>query len=116
MHIGYMIDRNARLFPNKVAFVQGERRITFGLFAERVYRLINALESLGAAKGDRVAVLSKNRPEHLEVYGAAECGGRIVVPLNFRLASRELEYMINDAGASTLIVDGEYLDVIDSLR
>jgi len=116
MHLGHLIERNARIYPDKTAFVQGERRTTFREHAERVYRLINALERWGIGSGERVAVLAKNRPEYLEVYGAAECGGRIVVPLNFRLATRELQYIIRDASASVLVVEGAYLETIEQIR
>ncbi|HTW88516.1 MAG TPA: long-chain-fatty-acid--CoA ligase [Candidatus Binataceae bacterium] len=116
MHLGHLIERNARLYPDKVAFIGAERRTTFREHSERVYRLVNALDRWGIGSGERVAVLAKNRPEYLEVYGVAECGGRIIVPLNFRLVPRELQYIIRDSGASVLIVEGAFLETIEQVR
>lgn len=116
MHLGDLIERNASLYPNKIAFIQGQRRTTFLEHAERVYRFVNALERWGIGIGERVAILAKNRPEYLEIYGTAECGGRVVVPLNFRLAPRELAYIINDAGASVLVAEVAYVETIEEIR
>ncbi len=114
--MGNMIDRNARLFPDKEAFLHNEQRITFREFRDRVNKLINALHSLGLTKGDRVAVLSTNCIPYFELYGAADKGGFILVPLNFRLAARELLYLIQDSEAATLVVENKYLPTIESIR
>ncbi len=50
--------RNAGLYPDKTAIVQGNVRFTFAQFDERTNRLANAVMTLGATKGDRIAILS----------------------------------------------------------
>ena len=73
---------NAATYPNKVAFIcEGQQR-TFAEFNERVNRLVDALTKSGLSKGDRIGILSSNRIEFAESYGAAEKGGFIAVPLN----------------------------------
>lgn len=116
MVMGNMIDRNARLFPQKEAFVHNEQRITFREFRDRVNKLINSLLSHGVAKGERVAVLSTNSIPYFELYGAADKGGFILVPLNFRLAARELLHLIQDSEAATLFVEHKYVPTIESIK
>jgi acyl-CoA synthetase (AMP-forming)/AMP-acid ligase II len=82
--------RNARLYPNKPAFVMGGRTVTFAEHHERVRRLVSGLAARGIEPGSRLAVLARNCLEYLDVYGAAEAGGFVAAPLNFRLTSAEL--------------------------
>lgn len=72
-------------------------------FNRRVNRLASALPSVGITRGERVAVLFPNNPEFLEVLFATGKIGAIMVPLNFRLAASEIEYILNDSGATVLI-------------
>jgi len=116
MDLGHFYRRNAKLYPNKTVFIYKDIRITFKEFNERVNRLINAISDMAIEKRDRVAIISKNCHQYFEVYGVAEKGGRIIVPLNFRLAGKELAYQINDSEAKVLFVSQEYLDTIDSIR
>src|SRR5690606_19027399 len=62
-------------------------------------------------KGDRVAYLGHNHPDFLTSFFACGLIGAIFVPLNTRLAPRELEYMIEDCGARLLITHQELRDV-----
>ena len=87
--IADVIERNAARYPDKVALASSGTRISFGEFAARVQRLAANLGRLGLAKGSRVAILSRNRPEYLEVI-CASVAGFISVPLNWRLSVREL--------------------------
>ncbi|KKM12507.1 hypothetical protein SY88_02930 [Clostridiales bacterium PH28_bin88] len=115
-YLGQIWVRNATLYPNKHAFVYGDRKITFSELNRRANRLCNAMSERGIRKGDRVAILSKNNPEYWEVYGLAEKGGIILVPLNWRLAAKEIKYLLVDSGARAVIVSKEYAGLINSLR
>jgi len=79
----------------------------------RLYHNSSALASrlcAEGAAGDRIAVLSWNRPEFVElIYGAA-AAGRILVPLNARLAPAELTYQLRDTGATSLFGDSSLLE------
>ena len=116
MNLGEIIKRNASLFPDKIAYMSDTQRITFRSFNERVNRLYNALRSRGLGPGDRVAVLSYTRPEYMEVFGVAEKGGMITVPINWRLKGEELAYQFNDSGAKALIVQDPFLKTINEIR
>jgi long-chain acyl-CoA synthetase len=95
-------ERVARL---REALVCGGTRLTYDAFLSRCRRLAGALDQLGLATGDRVAVLSLNSIAFVELYCTISAAGRIQVPLNFRWAEPELVYALVDSGARVLFVD-----------
>jgi acyl-CoA synthetase (AMP-forming)/AMP-acid ligase II len=97
--------RSAHTWRNSIAVVEGERRFTYAEFAQRVERQAAALQALGVAPGDRVAVLAPNGAMALEAHFAPMRIGAIVVMLNTRLASGELEWILKHCGAKVLLVD-----------
>ncbi|MEE2062009.1 class I adenylate-forming enzyme family protein [Rhodococcus artemisiae] len=70
-------------------------------------RLVAGFGSLGATKGDRVVVLTKNRSECFTIDHALAIGGFVRVALSYRLHQREVAEIVHDAGARIVIVDGE---------
>ena len=114
--MGEMLDRNARLFPKKPAYVCGDDSVTFSEFQNRVYRLINALLDMKLVKGDRISLLSQNSIQCFELYGVCDRGGFIMVPLNFRLKTGELAYLLKDSGAKVLFYENSYSDVVEELK
>lgn len=99
--------------PDKIAVQDQERSFTYSQFKERTLALAAYFTSQGIQKGDRVAVLMKNRAEHVELDIALAHAGIIKVPLNYRLHPKELLYMINDASVSLLLGDQELLDTVN---
>ena len=108
--------RAAKLYPDKTAIVDEERRFTYREFQERVNQLGHALLSLGIRKGDRVCILSPNSHFFLESYYGVTQIGAILVPLNYRLVAADHEYIINHAGVKCVLVDHEYTGVVDGIR
>jgi len=106
---------NAAAFADKPAFVSAGTSVSFAQVNARINRLANALAALGLSHGDRVAVLSRNRPELFEVYGVAK-GGLVAVPLNWRLAARELLHPLKDSRPRVIVAEASYAPVIDALR
>src|SRR5713101_4368118 len=103
-------------FPGKTAVVCGGQRFTYAQFGDRVGCLAGALHKAGVKAGDRIAFLSMNCHRLLEAYyGVLEAGG-VLLPLNVRLAPHELAYILNDAGATVLFLEKQFLEVVDSLR
>jgi len=111
-----LIERNARCFSNREALVFGERRISHAAYAQRALRLASGLYRLGLRRQDRVAVLAMNCVEIYETYAAAEVGGYIAVPINFRLAPPEIVQVLRDCGARTLIFESQYTQTVARLR
>lgn len=113
--LGEVIRRQAEVRPEKNAFIFEDKRYTFRQFNRRTNSLINALANMGVERGDRVAIMAHNCPQYFEVISIAK-GGRIAVPLDYRLTGRELEYLICDSGANTLVLEAEFADVVNSIR
>jgi long-chain acyl-CoA synthetase len=111
-----IIYRNALLHADDEAFVCGADRLTFGQFNARVNSLIHGLCSLNVKKGDVLGILSWNRLEYPDVYGAAMKGGLIASPFNPRLKTEELEHLINYSEANTLFFDADFASTVNGLR
>ncbi len=115
MPLDELLPKAARLFPDKEAVVCGNQRMTYRTFAERVWRLSHGLRSLGVERRDRVAILHENCHVFLEAYFAAAHLGAILVPLNFRLSSREIAMILADSGARLLIAQDKFRDRAEGL-
>src|SRR5204863_3752767 len=102
-----LLERTLHAFPNKTGVVDGDRRLTYRELGERVYRLASALRARGVRKGDRVALLLRNSLEMLEAHFAIPQLGAVMVPINVRLSSGEISYILQHAGARALILDSE---------
>lgn len=111
MNIGKIPAKTASLSPHREALVDipNERRMTYGELDQRVRRLANAfIDHLHLQKGDRVAILSRNCIEYMEIYYACARCGLIAQPLNWRLGTEELIRILRDGAPSAVIVAGEY--------
>lgn len=109
------LERSALVFPQKTAVVHGQRRYTYKEFADRVYRLASRLRAIGMQKHDRVAFLCPNIPPMLEAHFGIPAAGGILVAINTRLNTQEIEYILNHCGAKYLFVDDELFPTIQSL-
>ncbi len=114
--VGSWLVKREFLTPVKEAVVDGEKRLTYRELNCRVNRLANALLGLGLQNGDRVAVLSYNRVEFLEIIMAAAKLGLMVVPLNWRLTAPELAFIVNDSNAETLFFDAGLIELVKDLK
>jgi fatty-acyl-CoA synthase len=103
-------------FPNNLAVVCGEHRLTYSEFGDRSSRLAGALVAAGVRPGDRVAFLSTNCHRLLEAYYGVLEAGAVLLPLNIRLAAHEIGFVLNDAGARFLFLEQQFLPVVESFR
>jgi len=103
-------------FPRNTAVVCGDQRFTYRHFAERAGRLGGALRSLEVNSGDRVAFLSTNCHRLLEAYYGVLEAGAVLLPLNVRLAPKELAYILNDAEAKVLFFETQFLPLVEAFR
>jgi fatty-acyl-CoA synthase len=115
MPLDELLPKALKLYPKREAVVCGSLRMDYASFAGRVWRLANALESLGLERNGRVAILHENCHVFLETYFAAAHLGLILVPLNYRLSARELAMILNDSGSKALIAQGKFRDKVDDL-
>ncbi len=119
MDFGYFLrrlDQGCHVNPDKEAVIFKEERITYGQLRDRAYRLANGLRARGVGKGDRVAVLLRNCTEWFDIFFAVATLGAVLVPVNFLLRSKEVEFIINDSGASVLLVGEDLLDLVDTSK
>jgi fatty-acyl-CoA synthase len=107
--------RSASVYPDKIAIIHQERRYTYREFEERVNRFASQLRKLGLKKHDRIALLCPNIPATLEAHFAVPAAGGILVPLNTRLNSEEIGYILQHSGSRILFVDTEFKPAIESL-
>jgi fatty-acyl-CoA synthase len=103
-------------YSHRTAVVCGNERFTYGQFADRAARLGGGLKNAGVKPGDRAAFLSMNCHRLLEAYYGVLEAGAVLLPLNVRLASQELAYILNDSGAKVLFLEKEFLNLVSSFR
>lgn len=119
MNIGEIPAKGARKTPSREALIDvgKDRRITFGELDERVRRLGNAfVDELALEKGARVAILSRNCIEYMEIYYACARVGLIAQPLNWRLSATELVKILQQGQPSVVIVSSEHADIQAELQ
>ena len=116
MNLGQHLKLNAKKYPDTVALKDAERSLTYPEVNRRVNQLAHGLMGLGLEKGDKVAVLLENSIEIVEVYLATAKSGLVIVPINFRLMGKDVEYIANNSDARAIIVHDEFTPVVDSVR
>jgi fatty-acyl-CoA synthase len=105
-----------KFFPKKEAIVCGERRWTYQEFYDRVNRLSYYLKDLGVGKNDKVAILHPNCHYFLEAYYGITQIGAISVPINYRLSSGEIAFILQDSESKILIADPMFQKQVDPIR
>jgi fatty-acyl-CoA synthase len=107
--------RSAYVFPGKTAVVHGARRYTYRELEARSNRLASALRALGLRKLDRVAIIAPNTPAMLEAHFGVPAAGLVLVPVNTRLSSDEVGYILRHSGSRVLLVDHEFEGLLKPL-
>src|SRR4030088_887382 len=108
--------RTRRLHGRRPAVVDGDLRLTYEELLDRCDHASAALERLGVARGDRVAVIAPNTHAHLEQYYAVPQLGAVLVPVNFRLTGDDWAYIVGHSGARVVVAHSDQLDAIDAVR
>ncbi len=115
MLLGDIVAFSARKAPDAPALHYADRTVTFAELLGRLHRVANALTGL-AAPGDRIAVLAENRLEYIDLYYGVPAAGMGLAVLNYRLNTRELVKIIDDAGATVLFTEPEHLERVREVR
>jgi acyl-CoA synthetase (AMP-forming)/AMP-acid ligase II len=116
LNLGQIQKLNAKKFPETVALRDKTRAFTYPQMNRRVNQLAHSLYSLGLQKGDKIAVLLENSIEIVEVFLATAKTGLIIVPINFRLVSPEVEYIVNNSDAKAMIVHDQFVPIVEPIR
>ncbi len=106
MYLTQGLRRAAQIRPREESTVFRGRRRTWVETADRVARIAGGLKDVGVRPGDRVAILALNSDRYFELLYAIPWLGAVLVPVNTRLATPEIRYVLEDSGARVLFVDG----------
>ena len=109
--IGRLLRDRARTTPGRVAIDYDGREITYAELAAGADAFAQAFADLGLRRDDRVATLTGNSPEHVQVLHACAQLGLILLPLSWRLTAPELLYQLDDAEPSLFLVENEYAEL-----
>jgi len=116
INIGDWIKKWSFLQPHKRVLIFEDHPFTYQEVNLRTNQLCHFLLESGIKKGYRVSVLLYNCHQYIEIFFALSKIGAVLVPLNWRLAGPELEFIINDSGTRMLIFEPEFEEVITSIR
>jgi fatty-acyl-CoA synthase len=112
-----LIERNAGFAPDKPAIHFEGTTLTYAAFAARIAQAAQALqEAFCLSRGDRVAVLSSNRPDYLVLLYACARLGAMLVPLNWRLALAEQSFILSDAAVKVLVLEEAFAAILPVLE
>jgi len=110
--VGDLAGRRAALTPDRVGLVDADtgREFTYADLDDRATRTARLLRDRGVGAGDRVAVVSRNRPELVDLYFATGKIGAVLTPLSHRLAPRETGDLLSTVEPSLLVVEAPFAD------
>jgi fatty-acyl-CoA synthase len=116
------LDRATTVYPDRVAVIdepdqpaESWGEITYAELGRRARAQAAGLDELGVPVGGRVAVVSHNSARLLTSFYGVSGWGRVLVPVNFRLAVAEIAYIIEHSGAEVMLVDPELRHLVDEI-
>lgn len=115
LNLGEILRVNALKFGDKLALKDVQRQLSFSQYNSRACLLATGLMRMGLVKGDRLAVISTNCLEFMEIYAAVAKAGIVVVPINWRLTAEDTAFIINNSDTKAVIVRDEFADKITSI-
>src|ERR1700726_2292291 len=117
MDLSDLIERNAAFTPDKAATVFEGETLSYAALSRRIAQAAQALKGeYGVSRGDRVAILSLNRPDYLVLLYACARLGAMLVPLNWRLAVAEQLFILSDASAKVLVLEQAFAEILPTLE
>src|ERR1700689_3667587 len=102
--------------PRQQIVYRDVRRLTYLELRDRIGRLASALEQIGVRPGDSVGVLDWDSNRFLEAFFAIPMMGVVLQTVNVRLSPEQVAYTIDHAGASTLLVNDEFVGLLEGLK
>src|ERR1700728_3090426 len=102
--------------PDQEVVYRDLRRFTYLQIRERIGRLASALSKAGVVPGDTVGVLDWDSHRFLEAFFAIPMMGAVLQTVNVRLSPEQIAYTIDHAGASTLLVNDEFVGLLEGIR
>ena len=109
------LKKAVEFYPEKIAVIDGGRSFTYAQTGERVAALARFFQAQAVAPADRISILEVNSHAFLETYYAAAGIGAVLNPLNYRLAPREIAYILRDSGSRWLIANRQFAAQVQGL-
>lgn len=116
MNLGKIISRSAKYWPERMALIDHQTRLTFAQLEQRTNRLASALLAQGISAGEHVAILAPNRVELVEAEVSFYKTGLVKVPVNARLSLDEIIQIINDSCSIGLITVPAFAEALSARR
>src|SRR5262249_55963635 len=91
--------------PQTLAIVDGDVRLTYSAWYERISALVAGLDALGFEPGDHLVTVLQNRWQAATIHWACQFAGIIVTPLNWRFTAEELDFCVDDAEAKAIVYE-----------
>ena len=91
--------------PAACAIVDGDRRLTYSAWLERIHGAVAGLDALGLRPGDHLVTALRNRLEAATLHWACQFAGIVITPVNWRATRAELDYVLEDASARALVYE-----------
>lgn len=113
--MGHIVRRAAAQYPNRRAILYEDRVYTYAQYNERVNRAANMLTSLGVGFGQHVAILGRNSVEYLELCHASAKIGAVFGTINWRLAPKEISFIVTDGDSKVLVIEAGFQDTVASV-
>ena len=114
--VGYFLIRNAQAFPDRVALIFQDQKVTWQELNMVANRLANSMKKLGIKKGDRITYMFPNCLEILYIWYATQKIGATAVPLNTHLLPDEIIRTIQQADSHTLLYHENYKDKMPEVK
>lgn len=107
------LKRAKLVYPDREALVYKSRRYNFSQYSDRVTRLASGLSKLGIISGDVVSTILPNTIPQVEAHFAIPACGAVLNTINVRLDKGTISYIINHANPKLIIVDSQFLSVVE---
>ncbi|MDX6423360.1 MAG: fatty-acyl-CoA synthase [Gaiellaceae bacterium] len=109
--LGRWLTDRERTTPDRVAIDYHDREIDYRELGDAATRFASSFAERGLHRGDRVATLTGNTPEHVAIFFACARLGLILAPLSWRLTAPELAYQLEDSDPALFLVEPEHADL-----
>ncbi len=112
--LGRWLTDRARTTPDRIAIDYHDRELDYRELDDAATRFASSFAERGLQRGDRVATLTGNTPEHVAIFFACARLGLILAPLSWRLAAPELAYQLEDSEPALFLVEPEYAELAEA--
>ena len=116
-NVGALLDQAVARYGERPFWVSVDDGVSLSYrrFAQRVERCAAALAGFGVGRATHVAVMLPNIPAFAITWIALARLAAVMVPVNTRFTSRELEYVLAQSDAEVLVIDREYLEILHKI-